>query len=346
MRSGASSGGVRRALLDEAPGERRGVVLLDGRPEHLLLERDGEADPAPLGARLVARVGAWSGDRAFAVLPAGPDGVLRAGAPRPPEGTAVEVQVVAEAWAGKGPRLRLLGPAEGPPRRLAPPPALLDRLAALAPDAALERGPEAREAADLAEEAACAVEHRFRGGLTVTVEPTRALVAVDVDLAAGEGAGANRIKEANLSALRHAARLLRLKSLGGAAVVDLLGFPDPGLRGLYRAEARRALAPDGPEATAATPDAFGLLVMSRPHAARPTLDRLVGPDGAPTARAAAQRLLRDLERELAADPGVALVAVAPPAVTAELRPWLPALRGRVELREVAQGPRPPHVARA
>ena len=40
-----------------------------------------------------------------------------------------------------------------------------------------------------AEDAALAVTHRFRGGLTLHVEPTRALVAVDVDLAAGDGAG-------------------------------------------------------------------------------------------------------------------------------------------------------------
>lgn len=340
------SGGVRRALLDDAPGERRGVVLLDGRPEHLILDRDGEFDPAPLGARFTARVGAWAGDRAFAALPNGPAGVLRAGASRPPEGAAVEVEVATEAWGDKGPRLRLLGPAEGPPRLLAPPPSITARLAALAPHAELERGPVAREAADVAEDAVCAVEYRFRGGLTVTVEPTRALVAVDVDLAAGEGAGPNRIKEANLSAIRHSVRLLRLKALGGAAVVDLLGFPDPAVRGLHRAEARRALAPDGPEATASAPDAFGLLALVRPRGTRPVVSRLQGADGRPTPRAAAQRLLRDLERELAADPGVALAAAAPPSVAAELRPWLLGLRGRVALRELAEGAGPPHVARA
>ena len=46
----------RRALfLDEGFGERRGVVTLDGRPERLLIERDGSGS-ARLGARFVARV--------------------------------------------------------------------------------------------------------------------------------------------------------------------------------------------------------------------------------------------------------------------------------------------------
>ena len=44
------AGGVRRAFLDRSPGETRGVVLLDGRPERLLIVRDGDATPR-LGAR-------------------------------------------------------------------------------------------------------------------------------------------------------------------------------------------------------------------------------------------------------------------------------------------------------
>ena len=33
---------VRRFFFDAMPGERRAVVTLDGRPEHLFIERDGE----------------------------------------------------------------------------------------------------------------------------------------------------------------------------------------------------------------------------------------------------------------------------------------------------------------
>lgn len=335
--------GVRRLLLDEAPGERRGVVLLDGRPERLLIERDGEGPDAPLGARFVGRVTTLAGDRAFVALPAGPDGVLRLASPHPPEGAAVEVEVAAEAYAEKGPRLVWRAAAEGAPRRLAPAPLLAERLAAFAPGAELERGAVAREAADLAEEQALAVTHRFRAGLTLHVEPTRALTAVDVDLAAGRGAAPRRLREANLSAVRHAVRLVRLKALAGVTAVDLAGLPGVEDRGLLRAEAERALAPDGPDASASGPDRHGLLLLSRPRRERPVAAALLGPDGAPSPRTVAQRLVRELERQGSAEPGARWLAVAPPAVAAELAPLLPLMGPRFGLRELAPGGGEAHI---
>ena len=46
----------RRTFLDRSPGEARGVVLLDGRPERLFIERDGEEQGPRLGERHRARV--------------------------------------------------------------------------------------------------------------------------------------------------------------------------------------------------------------------------------------------------------------------------------------------------
>lgn len=339
--------GVRRLLLDEAPGERRGVVLCDGLPERLLIEREGDAPAAALGARLVGRLRAAAGGRAFVDLPDGPPGLVRLPSAPPPEGAALELEVAAEAQGGKGPRLRLLGLAEGAPRLLAGAPALADRLRAFAPGTTVERGEAAREAADLAQEAALAVSHRFRGGLTLHVEPTRALAAVDVDLEAGEGAGGRRLREANLSAIRHAVRLLRLKALGGVAVLDLLGFPEPEQRGLLRAEAARALAPDGGEAVAAAPDRFGLLHLSRPRRERPLADVLCDPDRRVSARTTAQRLLRDLEREGRADPGAVFQVVAPPDVVGRLAALPPPPRPRFTLQEeVAVAREAAHIRRA
>ena len=343
----STPGGVRRLLLDAAPGERRGVVLLDGRPERLLLERDGEADPAPLGARLVGRLAAWAGERAFVDLPAGPAGLLRP----PPgvrlaEGAALEVEVVAEAYGDKGPRLRWMATAEGPPRPLAPAPPLEERLRDLASGTPVETGPEAREAADLAQEAVLAVEHRFRGGLTLFVESTRALTAVDVDLAAGDAAGERRLREANLSAIRHAVRLLRLKGLGGVAALDLLGFPAEDQRGLLRAEAARALTPDGEGAVAAAPDRFGLLHLSRPRRERPLAERLLDAAGAPSARTVAQRLVRDFEREGRADPGGRFLVLAPPDVIAALAPVIERLGPRLALKAMAIARHDAHIAPA
>ena len=322
------------------------MVLLDGRPERLLIERQGEAPRAELGARLVGRLGPATTGRAFVDLPMGPAGVLRLGDAVLSQGASAEVEVVAEAQGGKGPRLRLVAAGEGPPRVLAPGPSLLERLRAFAPGSKVEAGPAAREAADIAQEAALSVSHGFRGGLTLHVEPTRALTAVDVDLEAGDAAGGKRVREANLSAIRHTVRLLRLKSLGGVAAIDLIGFPDPQLRGLLRAEAARALAPDGSDCVVSAPDRFGLLHFARPHRERPLADILCDPDGRPSARTVAQALVRDLQREWAADPGVRMQAHADPEVWAAL---IALLRGpgRITVhQEVALAREAAHIRRA
>ncbi|MCA6284515.1 MAG: ribonuclease E/G, partial [Phenylobacterium sp.] len=47
---------ARRAFLDITPGETRGVVTLDGRPEHLLIRRDDDDPRLEPGARIAARV--------------------------------------------------------------------------------------------------------------------------------------------------------------------------------------------------------------------------------------------------------------------------------------------------
>src|SRR5205823_3914164 len=68
------------------------------------------------------------------------------------------------------------------------------------------------------------VLHPLPGGGALAVEPTRALTAIDVDLGDRKGADAKRLtRAANLAAIELAARLLRLKSLGGIVVIDLVG---------------------------------------------------------------------------------------------------------------------------
>lgn len=333
--------GVRRLLLDDAPGERRGVVLLDGRPERLLLERDGEGPYARLGARHVVRLGAGgAGGGRWADLGEGPPGWFARTPEGLADGAAAQAEVVAEPRTDKGPRLRFLAAADGPPRRLAPAPGLEARLRAFA-DLPLETGPAAEAAADLAEEAALAVLHPLPGALRLAVEPTRALTAVDVDFAPQTPAPPKRVQEANLRAVRHAARLLRLKGLGGAAVIDLVGVP---AAGLVRAEAARAFAPDGPEVRILLPDALGLLAVARPHGARSAIEALLDADGAPSARTVAQRLARALRRELAATPGALMLAACAPEVAEAFAPLAALLGPRV--RWAAEPGRPrarPHI---
>ena len=46
----------RQFFLDRCVGEVRGVVTLEGRPERLMIQRDGDIPALQLGARNVARV--------------------------------------------------------------------------------------------------------------------------------------------------------------------------------------------------------------------------------------------------------------------------------------------------
>jgi Ribonuclease G/E len=331
---------ARRAYLDSSPGERRGVIAVDGRPERLLIERDGAAEGPRLGACYRARVREVSGDRrlAFLDLGGGQGGVLQLGKAAPgPLGSALEVEVSAEAHDDKAAVLRALGPATGAPGLLRAAPDLGARLAALAPEAAIETGETARVLADEAEETALADRHALADGLTLWIEPTRAMVAVDVDWSGQGGVAGGRAAAANRRAVREAARLLRLKGLAGAIVIDLLGFP--GGDEAIRAEARQAFAPDGPGVQVLPVSRLGLLQVAKPRRERPVLEVLRGPDGAPNARTVAQGLARALEREGRADPGARLLALCAPEVEAELRPLLGRLGPRFDVAAQLGWPR-------
>ena len=96
--------GARRLYLDTGPGETRGVVTLDGRPERLLIERGDEIAVQATGAVVVARVrrierGFGS---AFLDLGEGPDAVLALSgdAAKLAQGASVEIEITAAARRG------------------------------------------------------------------------------------------------------------------------------------------------------------------------------------------------------------------------------------------------------
>lgn len=321
--------GLRRLYLDRSPGERRGVVLLDGRPERLLIERDGEPPRARLGERRRGRVTAVERGTNLAFVDLGDDlsGALKLSgdAAKLTVGASVEADVRTEAHErGKGCALSLVAASSGPPAllRLAPP--LVERLQAFAPDQPITEGDRAREAADAAEDAALDPVFAMSTGERITVEPTRALVAVDLDWSETAAPGARRAAQANRRALPEIARLLRLKSLAGTIVVDLIGFGDG--REALHAAAKAAFAPDGARVLAPTP--LGLLQVAKPRVEAPVALRLLAEDGRLSARSVAQRLVRALEREGRADPGARLDALCAPEVAAELAPLVAALGPR------------------
>ena len=319
--------GARRAYLDASPGEVRGVVTLDGWPERLLIAR--EDDPTPrLGARYAARVEAVSARMGLARLDLGQaTGTLRLRSEAAVhEGQPLRVEVVAEPLRGKPAALRRIEalPAGERPGRLGAPPGVAEQLAALGFADPLT-GDAAREAADEAEAQAIATVHALAGGLNLAVEPTRALTAVDVDLAE---AGLS-VSQANLQAIAQAARLLRLKAIGGLIALDLIGFPKSA-RTLVAA-AQAAFAPDGAEVAVAAPSRFGLMEIAKPHARQPLHEQLLDPGGRPSARTCAQRTVRALQRQGRFDPGSRLVAPRAPEIAALAVPLAACLGPRFQV---------------
>lgn len=323
----------RTAFLDESIGERRGVVLLDGKPERLIIERAGQAASQRLGARSIARVVSSEPGLGmmFLTMPDGPDAI----APLPAgqnlvEGSSWEVTVTAEPRAGKGPVVDLGVETVGPPRLIESAKALPERLRAYA-GRDPETGLEAREAADEAQEAALETVHSLPGGGNLCIERTRALTAIDVDM--GEVGGGDAVRaqrKVNLAAIVEGARLLRLKALGGLVVFDLVGQGHNGP--LLHGAARTAFVDDGPGVAFGPISRFGLMEMALPWRFTPVVEILAGSDGSPSPQTAALALLRAIEREARADPGGRIVARCSPAIGEEAKPLIPALAGRIGAR--------------
>lgn len=307
----------RQFFLDHGVGETRGVVTLEGRPERLLIQRDGDIPALQLGARNVARV--RSVEKAIGVafldLPGGVEAIysLRADELPPVRGASIEVEIRTEARQDKLATVRLIGPAEGEPRLLQAAPDVEAEIRDLAKGGKVVEGFGAREAADAAEAEALETVHPLPGGGSMAIEPTRALVSIDVDLGGRPGSDTKRAARlANLTAIGAAARLLRLKGLGGLVVFDFVGRGHDG-KALLGA-ARAAFGPDNPGVAIDQISRFGTLTLTVPRRRRPVLDLLTDGTGALTPLTVALRLARRLEREGRADPGGRLVAACAPSV--------------------------------
>ncbi len=313
----------RQFFLDRGVGETRGVVTLEGRPERLLIQRDGDIPALELFARNVARV--RSVEKAIGVafldLPGGVEALysLRADELPPVRGASIEVEIRTEARQDKLATVRLIGPAEGEPRLLQAAPDVEAEIRDLAKGGKVVEGFGAREAADAAEAEALETIHPLPGGGSMAIEPTRALVSIDVDLGGRPGSDTKRAARlANLTAIGAAGRLLRLKGLGGLVVFDFVGRGHDG-KALLGA-ARAAFGPDNPGVAIDQISRFGTLTLTVPRRRRPVLDLLTDGTGALTPLTVALRLARRLEREGRADPGGRLAAACAPSVLQAFAP--------------------------
>lgn len=328
---------AREFFLDRGIGESRAVVTLDGQPERLLIARDGADPTTQLGARLVARVSKVEPAFASAFLDLGGAEALMSFKPdaRPVQGQSLEVEIRSEPRAGKLATVRVVGAAQGDPRLLAPAPNLAEQLAGFARGAEVIEGQEARQAADEAETEASEIIHTLPGGGTIAIEPTRALVAIDVDLGERKGQDAKRVtRQANLAALSESARLLRLKGLGGLIVIDLVGRGHDA--NALMTAARAAFGPDNPGVSIGPVGRFGTMEIAIPRRTPPLQDLWSDDRGILSDRTLAIRLIRAVENEGRTQRGARLAARCAPAVAQAASDLAVALSDRIGARFVIE----------
>jgi ribonuclease G len=251
-----------------------------------------------------------------------------------------EAKALAAAWAAAEKQAGapvILVPAPDPVLR-----AVLDHAAALKSVAADDA--EALNALraglrDLAPEAAALLEHhtgpaplfrrhgletqidealarrvRLPSGAMLTVDELEALTVIDVDLAGQETGGDQEraALAANLEAAEEIARQLRLRDIGGIAVVDFLRLGKPEHRRRTVEALRRASSGDPQQVDVLGMTPAGLVELTR-RRGRPPLKQLLGD---PLAQGFA--LLRRAMAEAAARPGRKLKARAAPEIVRAL----------------------------
>ena len=322
-----------------SPGEVRVAVVRDGMLMDYGIWRPGAPDGVGdvYRGRVIAKVPAMAGT--FVALGDGegflPDSDGGAGLN---DGDGVTVRITRAAQGGKGPRLVVhggeLSDGEETPALLSRGPGVLLEFAlrhADAPvkldDAALvgrlrpvlggrvaHCGVAFDEAIEEAvEELAVPSVELPRGG-RLHIQPTPALVAIDVD--AGSAVGTRQGKTAahlgaNRAMLPELARQIRLRNLSGAILVDFAGLPS---------RRRKALGPALVSALEEDPvrprllgfTALGLGEIVRPRIHPPLHEQLAGP------HAAGLAALRRVAAEVAAHPHRAPILRASPAVVSAL----------------------------
>lgn len=268
-----------------------------------------------------------------------------AGAAGATEGEWITVRVVRAAQSGKGPRLTRLpdtdphtgaptGPPTGPARLLRRGPDAVARMADRYPEAKIEaddlsvlaelrplfgdrlrRVPAAfDDTTEAAVEALADQDAALPGGARMTIVPTPALIAIDVDLSSGvSGRGGKSLThmDANAAILPALARAIRLRNLGGAIVVDLAGL-SPRRRAALGTAFAAAVAEDPVPTRFLGFSALGLAELLRDRIHPPLHELLASP------HASGLEALRTLAKTIAADPRTPSELTCAPAIAEAL----------------------------
>jgi Ribonuclease G/E len=316
------------------PGQAHVAVVRDNNLIDYALWRFGAPDGVGdvMIGRIIAHVPAMAG--AFVSLKGADlwdtEGFLpdSEGARGLPAGTRLTVRITRSAQSGKGPRLTARLAPDTPP---GPGPDPLARLAARYPDTEVladdpALGQRARIVPNVLDgDIADAIEALSRpvvdlpGGSRLSIWPTPALVAIDIDAGgaiAATGPARPRHEALNRAILPALTRQIRLRNLSGGIVVDLAGLP---------ARKRTTLAPDFAAALATDPlkpkflgfTPLGLAEIVRPRVHPPLHELLTGPLAA--GLAALHAVFSESDQDQRADTRAMPAIRAHPAVVSALQ---------------------------
>lgn len=173
------------------------------------------------------------------------------------------------------------------------------------------------------------------GGGSLVIEPTEALVAIDVDTGdRGERDKAGAVRAVNLAAAAAIAAQIRLRNLSGLIVVDFVHMRGKADRQATVDALREAVRDDPSEVEVGGMTRFGLVELVRrrqwPSLAEQLLDRPAGTGVVPSVETVALQALRAVLRQACRNPAGAPCIRAAPSVVAILKDRLSAALGEAE----------------
>ena len=317
--------------IDAAIGETREALVRAGRPIALrVLRASDEGRRARWGELYCARVtsvdrrrrGAFvdmglKQDQGF--LPLDKDGRVRLAKREGvalSEGQGVVVSVTREGARGKGPVLDLIeiGHDGQTPRRIGRHDCDSELVQAKSADGGM------RAKLDALIEDALARTAPIPGGGLLTLEPTAALVAIDVDSGARAGSGDPErfALELNLAAASEAARQIRLRNLGGVIALDFVSMRAKSHRAQLEAAVRGAFAGDPWSVQFGALSRFGVFDLARAQLRAPLHEQMRDDEGRLSVESVALMALRAIEREARATTGRQIACT----VASEVKAWL------------------------
>ena len=195
----------------------------------------------------------------------------------------------------------------------------------------------------LEEEIAALFEPRVRlpSGGWITIETTEALTAIDVN--SGRFIQSGGLEETsltvNLEAAAEIGRQLRLRGIGGLIVADFIHLRDGAHAERVLERLAQSLSFDRAPVQISPMSEFGIVAITRKRLREPLARQTSSPCGtcggrgrAPSAEGRALAVLRQIEREAAANPGAELVVRVAPEIAAWLDRHSEAVRMGLERR--------------